>query len=178
MNTLCITDGFTSYKNVKNFDIIRTTPLFYGQLTFVVSRGEQFTPFEKLLLPFDLETWIMVIITFIIGYSTIFICYLLSKSVQHIIFGDSNRCPSLIMTQIFFGIGCVNTPSKSFPRVLFMIFTLYCLIIRTAYQGKMFDFLHSKTEKPTPKTMQDLIAQQVPVFCEKGSNGIGEYELL
>lgn len=151
------------YKVNKGTLSIFTPPLRYAYLTFVVSSGQQYTPFEKLILPFDETTWILIIVTFVIGYLTILIVYQFSKNVRDLVFGDNIRDPSLGLAQIFFGIGLIRTPGKYFARVLFMIFTLYCLVVRTAYQGKMFDFLHSTAEKPVPKTWQQLKSWQTPI---------------
>jgi hypothetical protein len=162
----CARSSYASEKmNFKNdIHIRKTPPISYGHLTFLVSHGQQYTPFEKLFLPFDLFTWIMIIITFFIGYFTILIIYQFPQNVQNFVFGRNNRQPSLSLTQIFFGIGLIRTPGRNFARFIFISFTLYCLIIRTAYQGKMFEFLHSNAEKPVPKTMQELIDQQTPVL--------------
>jgi hypothetical protein len=165
-DAICMSNG----KVTGHTSYLSTLPLSTDHITFIVTRGSEYTPFEKLLLPFDLETWIMVIITFIIGYLTILIIYQCPQYVQDFVFGSSIRDPSMSLAQIFFGIGLIQTPSRNFARFLFMMFTLYCLIIRTAYQGKMFDFLHSKAEKSTPETMQDLIRHQIPIYYTKAEH--------
>lgn len=150
----------------ESFGEITTPPITYEYLTYAVSRGQHYTPFEKLLLPFDLATWMMIIATFAIGFLTILIIYQFPRSVQQFIFGTNNSHPSLCLTQIFFGLGLIQAPDRNFARFLFMIFTLFCLIIRNAYQGKMFEFLHSNTEKHTPNSRDELIEQNVPVHYE------------
>jgi hypothetical protein len=141
------------------------TSLFgYEYLTFVISHGENFTPYEKLILPFDATTWIMVILTFIIGYLTILILYQFPRYVQQFVFGAFNRDPSMTLAQIFFGMSVVQTPTRNFARFFFIAFSLYCLVIRTAYQGKMFDFLHSYDEKRVPQNLEELIVQKTPVL--------------
>jgi hypothetical protein len=159
------------FRHIRGFlGMITTPPIKYDYFTFMVSRGVQYTPFEKLLLPFDLPTWIMVIITFAIGFLTILILYQCPRNVQQFVFGTYNEFPSLSLTQIFFGIGLIRTPNRNFARYLFMIFSMYCLVIRTAYQGKMFDFLHSNAEKPTPNSRDGLIQQKIPVLLQMFSN--------
>jgi hypothetical protein len=158
---MCLSGESTELKGT---NYIQTTPIVIDHVTFMITKGEQYTPFEKLLLPFDLETWIYVIVAFIGGYSSVFIIQRFSKAVQNLFFGEKNNEPSLALTRTFFGDGLTQEPVKNFPRILFMTFTIYCLIMRTAYQGKMFDFLHSNTEKWTPQTMFDLIKYQVTVF--------------
>jgi hypothetical protein len=163
--TELIVPADTGYQtNDLELEPVLTIPMGYEYSTFLVSRGEQYSAFEKLMMPFDLETWVIVIVIFLIGYFTIFIIYQFFSSYKKIIFGENINDPSMSLTQVFFGIGLLRTPGKTFARVIFMIFTLYCLIIRTAYQGKMFDFLHSNAEKKVPETLQDLIDQQTPVI--------------
>jgi hypothetical protein len=153
----------------KLFNDVRKTysisyPVHFVQYGFAVTKGLSYTPMEKLLLPFDLETWIMILITFAIGFLTIFIIYRCNRFVQRFVFGTFVQDPSLYLTSIFFGIGVTRLPGRNFARYLMMIFTLYCLIIRTTYQGKMFEFLNKDVKRPTAKTEQDLIDWQTPVY--------------
>jgi hypothetical protein len=148
-----------------NFDeLAETYPIYYMQYAFIATKGISYTPMEKLFLPFDLETWIMILITFAIGFLTIFIIYRCNRFVQRFVFGTFVQDPSLYLTSIFFGIGVTRLPGRNFARYLFMIFTLYCLIIRTAYQGKMFEFLNKDVKRPTAKTEQDLIDWKIPLI--------------
>lgn len=152
---------------------VQTSPLVVDHVTFMTTRGDQYTPFEKLLLPFDLETWIYVIIAFIGGYFSIFIIYLFPKFIQDLFFGKNNKEPTLSLTRTFFGDGLTREPTENFPRIIFMSFTLYCLLIRTAYQSKMFDFLHSETEKWTPDTMEDLVKHQIKIVKNMDNMKLG-----
>jgi hypothetical protein len=158
---------------------VQTSPIVIDHVTFMVTRAEPYTPFEKLLLPFDNETWYTVVVTFLAGYFAIFIIYRFPRKVQEIFFGEKNDQPSLGLTRTFFGDGLTREPTKHFARIIFMIFTWYCLIIRTAYQGKMFDFLHSNTEKSTPETMEQLIKMQIPIYSnwdnKKLTKGVEDY---
>lgn len=141
----------------------RTTSTGHFYLTFYVTRGVTYTPFEKFILPFDGETWFLIVFLFLIGFFTIFIVYRMPKKVQNLIFGSSNKNPSLSMTQSFFGIGIIQVPSQNFARYIFMLFTLYCLIIRNSYQGKMFEFITGDVHRPTVKTLQDIVDKKIPI---------------
>jgi hypothetical protein len=141
-----------------------TYPIYYQEYEIFVTKGLSYTPMEKLLLPFDLETWIMIIVTFAIGFLTIFIIYRCNRFVQRFVFGTFVRDPSLTLTSIFFGIGVTRLPTRNFSRYLLMVFTLYCLIIRTAYQGKMYEFLNKDIRRPTAKTIDDIANMKIPVI--------------
>lgn len=130
---------------------------------YCVTFGAKYGALEKMIMPFDDATWYLVISSFAIGFFTILILYSLPQYCQHFVFGTYVRNPSLNLMQIFFGIGLVETPGRNFSRYLFTMFTLFCLIIRTTYQGKMFEFLTSNPRKPTANNFQDLIDMQIPL---------------
>lgn len=50
-----------------------TSQLFYSHTTFSVSRGRSYTSFEQMILPFDLQTWIVIILTCLMTFLTVFI---------------------------------------------------------------------------------------------------------
>lgn len=155
-----------SFQHIKkNWEPLHLTPsVYHHSLTFLILRGKEFTPLMKMILPFDSITWLWVFLTFFIGISTIVIINRLPKFVQQFVFGTFNRNPSLCMAQIFFGIGLLRTPGRNFARFLFMVFTLYCIVIRTAYQSKMFDFLMYDDRQPTLETVQEVIKSNVTVY--------------
>jgi hypothetical protein len=58
---------------------------------------------------------------------------------------------------IFFGIGQTRLPRKFFSRILLLLFVWFCLIFRTCYQSKIFEFMTSDMRKPLPESIEDLI---------------------
>lgn len=132
-------------------------PLLIIRRSYIVTEGPSYTPMEKLYLPFDLVTWILIISTLLIGYLTILIVYQLPRDIQKFVFGAQIQSPSLNMTEIIFGIGLVAVPDRNFARFLFMNFILFMLVIRTAYQGKMFDFITTDVRKESPNTLEELL---------------------
>lgn len=125
---------------------------------FVIPKGELYTPLEKLILPFDIETWFWFAIFIAGGIVAIFIIKIMPKVIQNFVFGRNVQTPILNMTQAFFGVGQLTLPGRNFARYLLMMFILFCLIIRTAYQGKMFEFLQQEMRKPEVKSVEEMIA--------------------
>lgn len=138
--------------------------VFYGTTTMLVCRGQQYSPFEKLRLPFDTLTWVFVVASFSIGFIVIFLVNQLPEKVKKFVFGTYITSPTLNMVQIFFGISLSKLPGRNFARYFVMIFSLFCIVIRTAYQGEMFDFLHKNIHKPTVNTIQEMIDQNMTIF--------------
>jgi len=132
-------------------------------MTLRVTRGEKFTPMEKLVKPFDLATWITLVGTLLIGLIVIEILKYLQKSVYSYVCGSNNNNPTLSFIEIFFGIGLIKPPSRDFGRFLFLMFTILCLIIRTAYQSKMYDFLQYDVKQPIASSIQEVIDKQISV---------------
>lgn len=48
-----------------------------------------------------------------------------------------------------------------------MCFILFSLVVRTAYQGRMFEFLQKEIRKPTIKTIDELIQHDYKLFVKK-----------
>lgn len=139
----------------------RTQFIFFSSTTFLVCRGAQFTPFEKLILPFDYYTWLFLALTFFSSLTTITLIKSLKINVRKFVFGDSIDTPVLNFFQIFFGISLTRVPSRNFARYIFVLFTMFCLVIRTAYQGQMFDFLHKNTHRMTVRTVQEMFDKNI-----------------
>jgi hypothetical protein len=142
------------------YDNVIYQPYGFQEQFIAVPPGELFSPYEKLVLPFDEATWFLIILVFVAAFTTIFVAYFMSQSYREIIFGENVDTPSINVTAHFFGISQNLLPSKYFARVIVMIFILYSLIIRTAYQGKMFEFLQRDMRKSQVKTVDELIEKK------------------
>jgi hypothetical protein len=124
---------------------------------FVVPPGEEYSGFDKLVLPFDSPTWFLIGLTFFVAFSIIFIVHFLSTKIQDFIFGNNVLSPTFNIAAHFFGLGQIALPRRNFPRFLLTIFILFSLIIRTAYQGKNFEFLQKEMRKPEANSVEEMI---------------------
>ncbi|CAG9798469.1 unnamed protein product [Chironomus riparius] len=134
-----------------------------------VTPGEKYTAYEKLFLPFDLETWIFLIATFVMTFLSIFIVNRLSKSTQNLIYGNKVETPIWNVVRIFFGISQTKLPNKNFPRFILIMFIYFCLIFRTCFQSKFFEFMTSEPRQPPPRTFEDLIKRMYKVYSTVGN---------
>lgn len=125
-------------------DIILTTP------------GELYTSYEKLLLPFDNATWILLHLTFLIAFISVFIINRLPNFIQNRFYGENVQTPALNIISTFFGLTQRKIPKEYFPRFLLILFIFFCLIFRTCYQSKMYEFITSAPRRTPPLSVQDL----------------------
>ena len=132
-------------------------PIYSTADVAIVPPGELFTSWEKLLMPFDWQTWMWLGIVFTVAFFVIFMIRLSkSSSIHEIIIGSNVTSPSLNVIAIFMGIGQILLPQRNVSRFMFMVFILFSLIMRTAYQGKYFEFLTSDMRRNPIQTIEEL----------------------
>jgi hypothetical protein len=132
--------------------------------TILVTPGELYTPYEKLLLPFDFWTWILVFVTFSMTFLSIFIINHMPEKIKDVVYGKKVRTPVWNVVGLIFGIGQTRLPDKSFARFILLLFIWFCLMFQVCFQSKMFEFLTSDPRRPSPKTFIDLIDQNYTMY--------------
>ncbi|KAL7013032.1 hypothetical protein ACKWTF_015162 [Chironomus riparius] len=134
-----------------------TTTIFDIPYGIFVTPSEFYTNFEKLLLPFDGLTWILIVATSLIIVLVLLVTRFVPNTIESLFFGHGINTPGLNVIKIFFGIGQTRLPHKSITRFILVFFVLFCLIMRTCYQSKMFEFISTDMRKPLPKTLNEVI---------------------
>lgn len=165
---LLIRDGFATEHIHAHFIVPRlpfvkvytskhlTTSFIEDVVSIGLSKPEAYSSFEKMILPFDILTWIFSITTFLIAFGTIFGINLMSEKTQEFFYGKNVKTPALNALGIFFGISQTQLPKKSFSRMILITFVMFCLVLRTAYQGVLFTLMATDMGKPLPQTIEDL----------------------
>lgn len=111
----------------------------------VIALGDEYGPYEKFYLPFDNLTWVWCGIFFGGGFFVIFIIKLLNRrEIEDFVFGYNIQSPAFNILVAFFGQSQNILPTRNFSRFILMLFILFCLLIRTAYQGVQFEMMYVK----------------------------------
>lgn len=131
-----------------------------------------------MLLPFDTETWIGLLAVFVIGIITISIISQFPLHVRNMVFGKSVGIPSLNFFLAFFGEAQKKSPDGTFSRIIFIFFIFYCLVIRTCYQGKLFEFTTTAVRKPEFKTLDDLREENFTLYILDGKHSNKTIEFI
>lgn len=132
---------------------------FYSRINYLaVPPGDEYSSYEKLPIPFHKDVWMVIGGIFIFAYLVIMILRFMKSHHRDLVFGENVTTPSLNVSAIFFGISQTTLPRKNFARILVVIYNLYCLIIRTSYQGKSFEFMQSEIRKPGVESIDEMIA--------------------
>jgi hypothetical protein len=150
-----------------------STPYFSAFEFMAVPPGEEYSSYEKLKFPFDYHTWFLIFFTFVAAYLVIFIINFASVRIKNLVYGEQIESPSLNIAAHFFGLGQLVLPRRSFARFLVMSFIIYSLIIRTAWQGKMFEFMNQEMRKPQIETIEEAIDKDYEFYmwyCSKSKD--------
>lgn len=159
-----LSDYSTSRQNGATYEFYRIYEIFF---TLILTTGEPYTSFEKLLLPLDTETWILTILFFICGFIVIIIVKSRSEIVRNFVFGANVYNPMFNMMIAFFGQGQMTLPGRNFSRYILIIFILFSLIIRTGYQGLQFELM---LKVNVICTFQHILMQQSFMFFSEFLN--------
>lgn len=126
--------------------------------------GELYTPFEKMFLPFDFELWIAIVVTLSAGFVSIQIISYASDQVKKFVFGRDVKSPTMNFISIILVGSQVKTAGRNFARFIFTLFVIWCVVIRTCYQSKMFELLQSDPKKPEMQTIDELFERNFTFF--------------
>jgi hypothetical protein len=174
LRNVCLPRSFSQFVIAKNH---MSHPYFSASELIAVPPGQEYSGYEKLLLPFDKLTWLLIIFTFLATYFVIFITKFTSVKVRNLICGENVENPSLNVAAHFFGLGQLTLPRRSFPRFLLMSFIIFSLIIRTCWQGIIFEFMNKEMRKPEIRSIEEGINKNFKFYidhCSKKDNCTSE----
>jgi hypothetical protein len=147
-----------SIETVKRYHHLTST---YTEKVYrlVITRPSSLTSYEKLAMPFDKTTWVLLGLTFFAAFAVTVIVNKQPRWIQDIVYGKNVRMPEYNIVSIFFGIGQSKLPMLNFPRIILVLFIWFCFIFRTAYVGVLFELLALDIQRPPPQTLLDLIKE-------------------
>jgi hypothetical protein len=143
------------YERIK---FIPATPFYISAATTLTMPPTlALTPLEKLLMPFDIFIWCLLISMYVGGICIITLSRLMSKNVYEFIVGKSVYHPILNMLIALVGGSQNILPKRTFSRFLLAKCLIFCLVMRGLYQGKLFDIMQKDIHEKEPKTIDELI---------------------
>jgi len=155
---IMIGDMYLKLLRIKYFD--SSIPFNNYPVFFVLSPEKKFSWFQKLLKPFDIIVWYLLLLTFCIGITVILIINLKFKYLRTFIFGKGISHPVINMIKIFVGQTLPILPKRNFARFILMMFMIFCFVIRGVYQGFLYKSLQSDGRRKGPQTVHELIDKE------------------
>lgn len=101
----------------------------------IIPPGDSFSPFENLVYPFQYDIWLSLFIVVVTASLMIFLYRRLFDAKLKMSFTDA-------MTIVVGGSQKI-LPQKHHKRIILATFLLFTLVIRSLYQGALFQFLQA-----------------------------------
>jgi hypothetical protein len=57
-------------------------------------------------------------------------------------------------------------PGRNFARYILMVYVLFCLILRSAYLGKQFEFMFKDIRPKDVETIEELIEKNFTIYAD------------
>lgn len=133
-------------------------------LVIMVPLGKPFSPFEKLFNPLQFLVWIFLTLTISLGMVAIAIINCQNEKIRSFVLGPNVRTPYLNLFNILLNGIQHALPTRNFARTILMIFMMFCFILRTLYQGSLYQFLQADDRNPEVATIDEMIANDFVVY--------------
>jgi hypothetical protein len=109
-------------------------------------------------------TWLSVI-AFVIFACFSVICLKFTPRIFHnYIIGKNIKGSLLNVWNVLLGGSQVKLPKNNFPRFLFAKFLIFALVMRSLYQGAIFDLLKNDISTVELKTFDELIEHEFTFY--------------
>ncbi|XP_055842651.1 uncharacterized protein LOC129909602 [Episyrphus balteatus] len=131
----------------------------YHSSTFIfVARGKSvLSSLGRLAKPFTIQLWILVLGFLLLIMFLASVLKMLRLKVYQFIFGKENHNPVTNMLAVFLGQGVSQTPRRNFARYILFQMLLLSLVLRSAYEGSLYDAFRKDNFDRTPSGIDDLI---------------------
>ncbi|KAG5675518.1 hypothetical protein PVAND_005414 [Polypedilum vanderplanki] len=164
-----MTIGYTPMSSERNYFMMPSYIYHTSNLIWIVPPGRLLSSMEKLGKPFGLLLWIFVSLIFIVSFFTVIALKFQSKIVQNFVFGREISTPSLNILNVFFGNSLHKLPKRNFARFILGFFMFYCLVIRSSYQGALFNFMRGDFRESHVKTIEAMAKRDFKFHVVKSS---------
>ena len=157
-------DYFLKLDRLEYFD--NSASYFESKLAFIIPQRAPLSSFQKLLQPFEHTVWWIFVACLIFGVFVIFLVVQHNK-MKEIVIGSDETSPVMNMLSVILGYSQSKIPSNSFGRFILMMFMIFCLVMRSIYQGSLYKFLQSDGSHLQVKSFDEMIAKNFKFYIGK-----------
>ncbi|KAG4066557.1 hypothetical protein HA402_007193 [Bradysia odoriphaga] len=156
-----LTIGAFSFTIKRAETMSASSPYLYSSILFAVPKGKAYTALQKLFLPFKMQIWIVMAIMLLCALiATTF----LSETKLKFLTGECNRTPFLNTISVLFGGVVTVLPKRNFARTILIIWIFGCIVLRSAFDGSLFEFIQKPRNLPSARTFPELIARNYTLY--------------
>lgn len=133
-------------------------------LVFMIPKGRPMSAFHKLLRPFDNFVWISILFVLILSTIVIAFLSLLPRKLRNFVYGERVTTPFMNLIIAMYGGAQTILPRYNFARSLLMMFLLFCLVLRSLYQGALFQYLQASDNEPEVESIEEMASRDFKFF--------------
>uniref|UniRef100_A0A182W4C0 Ionotropic glutamate receptor L-glutamate and glycine-binding domain-containing protein n=1 Tax=Anopheles minimus TaxID=112268 RepID=A0A182W4C0_9DIPT len=166
-----LTLGRFAIRGDRNLVMKSSRSYYTVRMIFAVPVGREYTSFEKLFRPFARSTWILVTLYLLAALLVIYTIQLSRRPyVRDFVYGRGISTPILNLLSILFGGALQQLPVRNFARTLLFLWMYYCLVVRTCYQGSLFEYLQEHKNVSPPQTVNAMVEENYRFYSLYGSS--------
>ncbi|XP_055846441.1 uncharacterized protein LOC129912274 [Episyrphus balteatus] len=141
----------------------------FGRLWFSVSVLYHFTPYkyviqggrildsmDRLFRPLSFRVWMAILYLYLFGVLMIYVLKYSKSAIRQYV-QEPGCTRSLELAAVYLGQPLTRPPRRTFPRTLFIMWVFLTLILRSAYQGLLYDAIRLDKFLKVPLGYDDLI---------------------
>ena len=157
--------GSLSLQYDRTLQFTESKSFFSVPMAIVIPPAAEMSALKKLIRPLSELVWVLLLAVFIIGI--MFITFLKTTSLKayRFVVGKDVKYPILNMLIALVGNTQAKLPKLNFTRFLLMKFLLFCLVIRSVYQGRLYNILQSNLHEKELATIDDIIENNMIFFA-------------
>ncbi|XP_053677922.1 uncharacterized protein LOC128728324 [Anopheles nili] len=165
-----LTVGRFAIRGDRNLWMKHSRSYYTVRMVFGVPAGREYTPFEKLFRPFARLTWLLLAFYLMIALVVIFVIRLgHSTKVRSFVYGRGVSTPALNLLNVLLGGALLLLPSRNFARTVLFLWMYYCLVLRSLYQGSLFEYLQERKNFSPLQTVEAIVREDYRVYSLQGS---------
>uniref|UniRef100_A0A182X7L3 Putative ionotropic receptor ligand binding domain-containing protein n=1 Tax=Anopheles quadriannulatus TaxID=34691 RepID=A0A182X7L3_ANOQN len=166
-----LTLGRFAIRGDRNLVMKSSRSYYTVRMVFAVPAGREYTPFEKLFRPFSRSVWVLVTLYLLAGMVVIGTVQLLHRpAVRDFVYGRGVSTPVLNLLSVLFGGAVVQLPMRNFARTLLFLWMYYCLVVRTCYQGSLYEYLQERKNFSPLQTVDALVRNDYRFYSLHGTS--------
>ncbi|XP_062539201.1 uncharacterized protein LOC134207511 [Armigeres subalbatus] len=164
-----MTSGCFSMRG-ERMSVMKSSVSYYTiKVMVAVPPGRPYTAFEKLFRPFSAGTWMMVILYTAVGAGVISVLKFYPWNVRSFVFGPGTGMALMNLVNVLFGGAMSRTPGRNFARTLLFLWVYHCFVMRSLYQGSLFEYLQQAKNFSHVDSVKRIEAEKMPYWSSRGN---------
>jgi hypothetical protein len=133
---------------------------YFTHLVTIVPPGRPYTSTEKLLLPFSTQLWLTIIGVLVVE-AVVHSGLIRFRTETYL----TNVCLNLFSVTV--GTVATSVPKSGSGRIMFISFALYCLVMRSVYLTKLYEFMSQMKNRSQIQSYPEAFDEGFHFYTEK-----------